>query len=48
MIMVRIDDSSDVTKCWLSPNELNRFEQAPGVDGWEQEITLQLIGRCDL
>jgi hypothetical protein len=28
--MVRIDDSNDVTKCWLSPDELDRLERVAG------------------
>jgi len=35
--MVRIDDSDDVTKCWLSPDELDRLERTAGEDGWERE-----------
>jgi hypothetical protein len=46
--MVRIDDSGDVTKCWLSPDELGRLERAAGEDGWEREVALQLMGRCGL
>jgi len=46
--MVRIDDSEDVTKCWLSPNELDRLERTAGEDGWEREIAIQLMGRCGL
>jgi len=47
--MVRIDDSGDVTKCWLSRDELARLERAAG-DGWtwEREIAIQLMGRCGL
>jgi hypothetical protein len=44
--MVRIDDSDDVTKCWLSPDELDRLERTAGEDGWEREIAIQLMGRC--
>ena len=46
--MVRVDDSSDVTKCWLSPDELVELERAAGADGWEREIAVQLMGRCGL
>jgi site-specific recombinase XerC len=46
--MIRIDDSGDVTKCWLSPDELGRLERAAGEDGWEREVALQLMGRCGL
>lgn len=47
--MVRIDDSNAVTKCWLSPEELEQIERAAG-DGWtwEREIAMQLMGRCGL
>lgn len=47
--MVRIDDSSTVTKCWLNPDELDRLEAAAG-DGWswEREVAIQLMGRCGL
>jgi hypothetical protein len=33
--MVRIDDSGDVTKCWLSPDELSTLERSAGEGGWE-------------
>ena len=46
--MVRVDDSSTVTKCWLTPTELDRLEQTAGDRGWEREIALQLMGRCGL
>ncbi|ELY89366.1 site-specific integrase [Natrialba taiwanensis] len=46
--MVRVDDSDDVTKCWLSPGELDRLERAAGEDGWEREVAIQLMGRCGL
>ena len=46
--MVRIDDSDDVTKCWLSPDELTQLEQTAGEDGWEREVAVQLMGRCGL
>lgn len=47
--MVRIDDSGSVTKCWLSPDELDRLERAAGDQwGWEREVALQLMGRCGL
>ena len=46
--MVRIDDSDDVTKCWLSPDELDRLERTAGEDGWEREVAIQLMGRCGL
>lgn len=47
--MVRIDDSSVVTKCWLTPDELELLERAAG-DGWtwEREVAMQLMGRCGL
>lgn len=46
--MVRIDDAEDVTKCWLSPDELTTLERSAGKDGWEREIAVQLMGRCGL
>mgnify|MGYP006299952005 FL=1 len=46
--MVRVDDSGDVTKCWLSPDELSTLERAAGENGWEREIAVQLMGRCGL
>ena len=46
--MVRVDDSGDVTKCWLSPDELTELERAAGTDGWEREIAVQLMGRSGL
>lgn len=47
--MVRIDDSDDVTKCWLSPDELDWLERAAGDKwGWEREVAIQLMGRCGL
>mgnify|MGYP000041245257 FL=1 len=46
--MVRLDDSDDVTKCWLSPDELDRLERTAGRDGWTREVAVQLMGRCGL
>ncbi|WP_178915175.1 site-specific integrase [Natronomonas gomsonensis] len=46
--MVRLDDSDDVTKCWLSPDELDRLERTAGRDGWNREVAVQLMGRCGL
>jgi len=46
--MVRVDDSADVTKCWLSPGELDRLERVAGEDGWEREVAIQLMGQCGL
>ena len=46
--MVRVDDAEDVTKCWLSPDELSTLERSAGKDGWEREIAVQLMGRCGL
>jgi integrase len=46
--MVRVDDSDDVTKCWLSPAELDRLERVTGEGGWEREVAIQLMGRCGL
>ena len=46
--MVRLDDSGDIVKCWLTPDELDRLERVAGEDGWQREITMQLMGRCGL
>ena len=46
--MVRVDDSGEVTKCWLSQDELSRLERTAGSDGWEREVAVQLMGRCGL
>lgn len=46
--MVRLDDSGDVTKCWLSPEELERLERTAGRDDWAREVAVQLMGRCGL
>jgi site-specific recombinase XerD len=46
--MVRIDDSGEVTKCWLDRDELARLEDAAGRKDWKREIALQLMGRCGL
>ena len=46
--MVRVDDSGDVTKCWLDRDEICRLEQAAARDGWEREIAIQLMARCGL
>ena len=46
--MVRIDDSDPVVKCWLSPEEIDRLERTAGSEGWEREISMQLMGRCGL
>ncbi|WP_255148984.1 site-specific integrase [Halorarius halobius] len=46
--MVRLDDSGDVTKCWLAPDELAAVERAAGATDWEREIAMQLMGRCGL
>ncbi|MFC6723167.1 tyrosine-type recombinase/integrase [Halobium palmae] len=46
--MVRVDDAGDVTKCWLSPDELSSLERSAGEDGWEREIAVELMGRCGL
>lgn len=45
-IMVRIDDSKDEVRCWLSRDELETIEQAAGRKGWQREIAMQLMGRC--
>lgn len=46
--MVRVNNAGDVTKCWLSPDELIQLERSAGEDGWEREIAVQLMGRCGL
>lgn len=46
--MVQVDDSSEITKCWLSRDELNRLERVAGRNGWEREIAVQLMGQCGL
>lgn len=46
--MVRMDDSGEVTKCWLDREELRRLEEAAAQADWEREIALQLMGRCGL
>ncbi|MFC6938928.1 tyrosine-type recombinase/integrase [Salinirubellus sp. GCM10025818] len=46
--MVRIDDSGDVAKCWLSPEELDRLERIAGDADWKREVAVQLMGRCGL
>jgi len=33
-LMVRIDDGNDVTKCWLSSDELTRLGRTAGRDDW--------------
>ena len=46
--MVRVDDGGGVTKCWLSPDELDHLERTAGEDGWGREVAIQLMGRCGL
>ncbi len=46
--MVRVDDAGDVTKCWLSPEELDLLERTAGGDDWEREVAVQLMGRCGI
>jgi len=46
--MVRMDDSGEVTKCWLSPDELDELERVAGSWDWEREVAVQLLGRCGL
>lgn len=46
--MVRVDDAGDVTKCWLSPEELDLLEREAGRWDWEREIAIELMGRCGL
>lgn len=44
--MVRIDDSSSKTKCWLDyPNEVEILEQKARERDWEQELAIQLMSR---
>jgi integrase len=44
--MVRIDDSSYETKCWLSfPDEVQTLEQKARERDWKQEIAVQLMIR---
>jgi integrase len=45
---VRVDNSSGVTKCWLSPDDLSRLERKAGQWDWEREIAVQLMGCCGL
>jgi len=45
--MARIDNSGDVTKCWLAPDELEELERAASAVDREHEITMQLMGRCN-
>lgn len=44
--MVRVDDSDDVTKCWLNRAELSRLEEAAARTDWQREIAVQLMARC--
>jgi hypothetical protein len=46
--VVRLDDSSERTKRWLSSAELDRLERAAGSWDWEREIAMELLGRCGL
>jgi len=46
--MVRVDDSGAVTKCWLSPDELELLERTAGQWDWEREVAIELMGRCGL
>jgi len=46
--MVRVDDSDAVTKCWLSPEELDLLERTAGQWDWEREVAMELMGRCGL
>jgi len=43
-----MDDSGEVTKCWLSPDELDELERVAGSWDWEREVAVQLLGRCGL
>ena len=46
--MVRVDDSGDVTKCWLDRDELQQLEKVAAQSDWKREIAIQLMGRCGL
>jgi hypothetical protein len=46
--MVRVDDSGEVTKCWLDRDELERLEEAAVHEDWEREIAIQLMARYGL
>jgi integrase len=46
--MVRVDDSGDVTKCWLSRDELKRLERTAARADWQRELAVELMGRCGL
>ncbi|MFC7229990.1 site-specific integrase (plasmid) [Salinirubellus salinus] len=46
--MVRVDDSGEVTKCWLEPEELSLLEEAAARADWQREIAMMLMGRCGL
>ena len=46
--MVRVDDSDTVTKCWLSPDELDLLERMAGQGDWKREVAMELMGRCGL
>jgi len=44
--MVRIDDSSDETKCWLDyPDEVETLESIARGRDWKREIAIQLMAR---
>ena len=47
-LTVRINDDSDVIKCWLSSAELTRLKRTTGHNDWMREIAMQLMGRCGL
>ena len=46
--MVRMDDSGEVTKCWLNREELAHLEAAAARTDWQREIAVMLMGRCGL
>ncbi len=46
--MVRVDDSGDITKCWLDTDEIDRLEEAAARSDWERELAIQLMARCGL
>jgi hypothetical protein len=46
--MVRVDDSGDITKCWLDTDEIGRLAEAAARNDWERELAIQLMARCGL
>ncbi len=45
---MRVDDSGDRVKCWLSRDEVQTLERQAGRDDWEREIAVKLMSRCGL